>query len=158
MKRAILLLVVVVGGAFYLGWFTFTTDNTGNTEHVNIVINKDKLEQDEGRALQKLHSLEQQAEQQAASPSRTSAAALPGADRSADRRMRTAPQPIAPYEGQQPSDAASQNGYPQQPRTGFSPAEPAPAVADPYELPQRPRSASRSAAETANESFSRGFQ
>jgi hypothetical protein len=153
MKRAVLLLVVLVGGAFYLGWFTFTTDNTGQTEHVNIVINKDKVEQDEGRALQKLHSLEQQAEEQA----RANAQALPATDRSADRRMQTVPQPIAPFDSQQ-GDASSQNVYRPGPASEYAPAEPAAQAVDPYETPQRTRAASRPAAESANESFSRGFQ
>jgi hypothetical protein len=154
MKRAILLLVVLVGGAFYLGWFTFTTDSTGQTEHVNIVINKDKVQQDEGRALQKLHSLEQQAEEQG----RTSAQGLPGADRSADRRMQTLPQPIAPYEPQQPGNVSNETRYQPAAGTEYAPAEPAPQSVDPYETPQRPRSAGRPVTEGANENFSRGFQ
>lgn len=151
MKRAILLLVVLVGGAFYLGWFTFTTDNAGKTEHVNIVINKDKIQQDEGLAVEKLHSLEQQAEEQA----RVNAQAVPPADRSADRRMQTLQQPIAPFDPPPPS-AGTQDDI--RLGTGTQPAGAAPQEADPYELPARPRAANRRAAEAGNESFSRGFQ
>jgi hypothetical protein len=146
MKRAILLLVVLVGGAFYLGWFTFTTDGTGAKEHVNIVIDKDKVHQDEARAVEKLQTLEQQIEARNAS----APAELPTADRSADRRMQfapgsraaqpVAPQPIAPYE----------------PENLGGTVEPAPAGFDPYAIPEQPRRPARPAAES--DSFSRGFQ
>lgn len=65
MKRAILLLVVVVGGAFYLGWFTFTTNGTGNTEHIDIAIDKTKVHDDELKAFDKLNEYEEQLRQQA---------------------------------------------------------------------------------------------
>lgn len=135
MKRAILLLVVVVGGAFYLGWFTFTTDNSGQTEHVNIVIDKNKIQQDEARALEKLHAYEQQVESKAAS-GQSAAPSQPSG--------RQPQQTGSPYEGTQP---------------GYSnyPVEPPAANGDPYELPVAPQPPRRPAAETA-ESFSRGFQ
>jgi hypothetical protein len=151
MKRAILLLVVLVGGAFYLGWFTFTTDDSGQSEHVNIVIDKNKVHADEARAIEKLHSFEQQAESQAGQ------AALSGTDRSARRPVN--PPQATPYEVPQPAEY--------QPEPAFNPApppsyptgqiEPPAAGSDPYEVPAAPRPASRPAAETA-ESFSRGFQ
>lgn len=143
MKRAILLLVVVVGGAFYLGWFTFTTDNSGQTEHVNIVIDKEKVRQDEGRALQKLHAYEQQVESQAAS-GQTAASGQPWPV----TRQPTAGQPQqspSPYETTQPGGDPTYA------------AEPPAAGGDPYEVPEPPQPARRPAAETA-ESFSRGFQ
>lgn len=136
MKRAILLLVVVIGGAFYLGWFTFTTDNSGQTEHVNIVIDKNKIQQDEARALEKLHAYEQQIESHAPS-------GQPGAR----------PQPVAqqPRQSDSPPEAMQGEGY------STYPAQPAAAGADPYELPEPPQPPRRPAAETAD-SFSRGFQ
>ena len=159
MKRAILLLVVFVGGAFYLGWFTFTTDGTGQNEQVHITINKEKVEQDEGRALQKLHSLEQQAESQAQTGTvgQTNQQAVPAPDRSADRRMRPAPQPISPYAPQQPSGVPVENGYQPVPQQQYAPAQPGAQAVDPYELPERPRAGNRQATEGAD-SFSRGFQ
>ena len=78
MKKAILLLIVVVGGAFYLGWFTFSTSGTGSTEHVDVVIDKDKIHEDELKAFEKLNEYEQQlskqAEKNAAANTDTSAA------------------------------------------------------------------------------------
>jgi hypothetical protein len=165
MKRAILLLVVVVGGAFYLGWFTFTTDGTGQNEQVHIVINKEKVHQDEGRALQKLHELEQQAEAQAqagAAGATSQQPALPQgpapADRSADRRMRKSPQPISSDAPQQPAGVPVENGYQPLPQQGYAPAQPLPQATDPYEVPERPRAANRQGAGAAEENFSRGFQ
>ena len=142
MKRAILLVVVLVGGAFYLGWFTFTTDSSGPTEHVNIAIDKDKVHQDEARAIEKLHSFEQQIETQSpnASP------ALPRPDRASRQPATALPQSVSPYETEQAG------GYPTQP------VEPPAAGSDPYELPEDGRPAKRPAAETASESLSRGFQ
>lgn len=137
MKRAILLLVIVVGGAFYLGWFTFTTDTTGHTEHVNIEINKDKVHEDEARAIEKLHSFENQVEQQG----RTSTTSLPDLNQSGSTSQpRNAAQPAL------------------QPELASRPAPAPPQYAnDNYEAPQQapPR---RPVAETAAESFSRGFQ
>lgn len=153
MKRAILLLVVLVGGAFYLGWFTFTTDGTGQTEHVNIVIDKNKVHQDEARAVEKLHSFEQQVESQ----NHTAPAELPAASRSADRRMQLAPQAGVVEPGiSQP--LARQPATPYEPENLNGAVGPAPAGGDPYELPEQPRRPARPAAETEGDSFSRGFQ
>lgn len=139
MKRAILLLVVVVGGAFYLGWFTFTTDNGGQTEHVNIVINKDKVRQDEARALEKLHGYEQQVESQAATTGQSSP------ERATVARRAVAQPGPSPYPTSQPGV------YP------TSPVEPQATGSDPYEVPEPPQPAERPAAETTD-NFSRGFQ
>lgn len=131
MKRAILLLLVVVGGAFYLGWFTFTTDNSGETEHVNIVIDKAKIRQDEAKALQRLHAYEQQVQSQG----QTGQSSGP-----------------APENDAAPAYETTQSGG----NSTYS-AQPSAAGADPYELPQPPQPPQRQAAETSD-SFSRGFQ
>lgn len=79
MKRAILLLVVVVGGAFYLGWFTFTTRGTGSSEQIDIVIDKNKVHEAEIEAFDKLNEYEQQLNHQAEkSAASTGASAAPG--------------------------------------------------------------------------------
>jgi hypothetical protein len=54
MKKTILLLALVDGAGYYLHWYTFSTETSGNTEHVHIVIDKDKIKQDEAKALEKL--------------------------------------------------------------------------------------------------------
>ena len=139
MKRAILLLVILVGGAFYLGWFTFTTDTTGHTEHVNIEINKDKVHEDEARAIEKLHSLENQVEQQ----NRTSTTALPDLNQSGSNSR--------------PPQNTAQPALQREPAPQFGPAPPQYAN-DTYEAPQQAPPSRRPVAETAAESFSRGFQ
>ncbi|HWB10870.1 MAG TPA: hypothetical protein VG826_16690 [Pirellulales bacterium] len=158
MKRAILLLVVFVGGAFYLGWFTFTTDGTGPNEQVHITIDKEKVQHDEARALQELHSIEQQAEAraQANAAAATNQPASPPDDRSADRRMGPSQRPVDPYVAGQPGNVPAANGY--QPLEPYPAARPAPQAADPYELPERPRATNRQTNEEAADSFSRGFQ
>ncbi len=141
MKRAILLLVVVVGGAFYLGWFTFTTSNdpTGHAEHVNILINKDKVHEDEARALEKLHSLENQVQEE----NRASATASPAAGQSANV-------PSQPQGLPEPSLGAGQT-------SDLAPL-PAPTAGNPYDAAEERQRSRRPVAETAAESFSRGFQ
>ncbi|HVX16104.1 MAG TPA: hypothetical protein VHC22_33270 [Pirellulales bacterium] len=177
MKRAILLAIVLVGGAFYLGWFTFTTDSSGPNEHVNIVINKDKVHADEARAIEKLHSFEQQAQAQgqAAVQDETQAQNSPAArfERTARQALRQQPQSVSDYQMQQPQQQyqTAQPQYPgAQPQYPANPAqpqyqnqpagyanEPAQGGVDPYELPQRSRP-QRPAADTNSETFSRGFE
>ncbi|HEX7379225.1 MAG TPA: hypothetical protein VF278_19035 [Pirellulales bacterium] len=131
MKRAILLLVVVVGGAFYLGWFTFTTDNSGESEHVNIVIDKNKIRQDEAKAVQRLHAYEQQVQAQG----QAGQASGPAPENDS----------ASPYETTQSGGNSTYS------------AQPSAAGGDPYELPQPPQPPQRQATETSD-SFSRGFQ
>lgn len=141
MKRAILLLVVVVGGAFYLGWFTFTTSNdpSGHTEHVNIEINKDKVHADEARAIEKLHSLENQVEQR----NRTS--------------MTTLPEEGASAQGHQLPRIVPQNALQTEATSQLAPV-PTPYGNQANAAAEEPRPRRRPVAETAAESFSRGFQ
>jgi hypothetical protein len=65
MKKTILLLAVLVGLAYYLHWFSFTTEGTGPTEHINITFDKTKIEQDEGTALRVLKDEERRIQQDA---------------------------------------------------------------------------------------------
>lgn len=126
MKRAILLLVVVVGGAFYLGWFTFTTESNGPTERVNIVVDKDKIKASEQQAIEGIKQFEQQLESHSATG--TSA----GSGQTATFT---------------PPGSFHIGGDSTQPATGAT------LGPDPYEP-----TASRPAAQTASEPFSRGFE
>ena len=132
MKRAILLLVVVVGGAFYLGWFTFTTDSSGPTEHVDIAIDKGKVEASEQQAIEGAKKLVQQLENHATTA--TSATGAPAG------QMATFAGPGSFHVGGE----------------GVQPGTAAPIGPDPYEATTPP--ASRPAAQTASEPFSRGFE
>ena len=66
MKKTILLLAALAGVAYYLHWFNFTTSGTGSNEHINITLDKTKIQQDEGKALQVLKAEEQRIQQDAA--------------------------------------------------------------------------------------------
>jgi cell division protein FtsX len=50
----VIVVLVVLAAGYYLGWFTFSTANTGNTTNVNMQINKDKIETDAEKAKQKV--------------------------------------------------------------------------------------------------------
>jgi len=66
MKKTILLLAALAGVAYYLHWFNFTTTGTGSNEHINITLDKTKIQQDEGKALHVLQAEEQRIQQDAA--------------------------------------------------------------------------------------------
>ncbi|MFL5244076.1 MAG: hypothetical protein ACJ8FY_18385 [Gemmataceae bacterium] len=61
MNRIIIVLVVLIGGVIalgmYQGWFAFTTANSENKANVNIKIDKDKIHEDEQRAVKKVQEL-----------------------------------------------------------------------------------------------------
>lgn len=125
MKRTILLLALLIGGAFYLGWFTLSTTQNGTTEHVNIEFDTRKIKQDEARALEALHQTEQQintrnAQQIQADSGSTSSTAAPAAAASyAAAGPQEAPAATAPvYEA--PRAPQYQNPY------ATAPAAPAP--------------------------------
>jgi hypothetical protein len=78
MKKTILLLLLLVGVAYYLHWFNFTTEGTGTNEHINITLDKAKIAQDEAKAVRVLKDEEQRiahdaAQGGAAGPDRQSA-------------------------------------------------------------------------------------
>jgi hypothetical protein len=64
----VLFLVLVIGvvalGA-YQGWFTFTSNNSDDKANVNIKIDKDKMQEDEKKAVKKVQELGHQAKDKA---------------------------------------------------------------------------------------------
>lgn len=130
MKRAILLLVVVVGGAFYLGWFTFTTESNGPTERVNIDFDKNKIQASEQQAIEGIKKFEQQIENRAATASSASSG-----------QTATFTPPGSFHIGG--------DGTPSGTATTIGP--------DPYEATAT-KPAGGPAAQTASEPFSRGFE
>jgi hypothetical protein len=50
-----LLVVVVLGVGFYLGWFSFSTDSTNQKTNFNITVDKDKIREDAEKAKEKVH-------------------------------------------------------------------------------------------------------
>ena len=59
----VLLLVVVAGLGFYRGWFRLSTDNTDHKPSATITVDKDKIQQDEQRAKEKVQSFGHEAKE-----------------------------------------------------------------------------------------------
>ncbi len=61
MKRFLVVLVLVVavavGLAFYMGWFAVTWDDAGGNYHFTFTVYTDKVQQDEKKALEKVHGI-----------------------------------------------------------------------------------------------------
>jgi hypothetical protein len=57
MLVAVLLVVAVVG--YFRGWFHVVETNADGQRTISVTVDKDKLQQDEAKAKQKLQSLEQ---------------------------------------------------------------------------------------------------
>ena len=49
-----LLVAVVLGLGFYLGWFGFSTDSTNQKTNINITVDKDKIREDAEKAKEKV--------------------------------------------------------------------------------------------------------
>ncbi|HUY88198.1 MAG TPA: hypothetical protein VMV10_05665 [Pirellulales bacterium] len=153
MKKTILLLALVAGGGYYLHWYTFTTETVGNSEHVDVVIDKNKIKQDEEQAVEKLRGVQGQAEGQLLEDARQRVSPAAGA----------ANAPPAVQVVEQPNGYAPRNSYPPQgayeQRGGYAPQSPYPPQQDPYGEPQSyspppPRQPAR----TAAQDLDRGFQ
>jgi len=70
MKRSFIVLVCIVAGvaglALYRGWFGVAADNADGKRSVTVTVDKDKIEQDKDKAVQKVQGLGQQAKDKAA--------------------------------------------------------------------------------------------
>ncbi len=155
MKKTILLLAALAGVGYYLHWFNFTTSGTGTNEHINITLDKTKIQQDEGKALQVLKAEEQRVQQDAAQ------AGQANGDQSADGRP-SANRRQPAYGNQQPAYDPNQ----QSAGGGYDPNVPpagAPAY-DPYDTSSpagagQPRIAPpRSAKRPPPSDLDRGFE
>jgi len=77
MKRIILVLVVVVAGVaclgFYLGWFHVGSESAGGKTHITITVDKDKIKEDEEKALKKVRDVGHQGKDKAAATTEKSA-------------------------------------------------------------------------------------
>ena len=70
MKRLLVVLILVVAGVvglgFYLGWFGLTSGGGDNKLH--LTVDKEKMQEDKKKALEKLQDLGDQVEDKAAAP------------------------------------------------------------------------------------------
>jgi len=68
----VLLVVGVVGLGFYQGWFGVASDSTDGKRHIQVTVDTDKIKEDEGKALQKVHDLTHTGKDKVAAPSEKS--------------------------------------------------------------------------------------
>jgi len=60
MLLALVLIVAVVAGlGFYMGWFHFSSGSDGNSGHVTVSVDKDQIQKDTDKAVDKVQDLGQ---------------------------------------------------------------------------------------------------
>jgi hypothetical protein len=57
----ILVLAVVVGLGFYLGWFHLGSESADGKDHITLTVDEEKIKEDKKTALEKMHKLGQPA-------------------------------------------------------------------------------------------------
>jgi len=57
----VLIVAVVVGLGFYMGWFHFSSGSDGNGAHVTVSMDKGRIQEDKDKAVDKVKDLEQRA-------------------------------------------------------------------------------------------------
>ena len=67
MLLALVLIVAVVAGlGFYMGWFHFSSGSDGNSAHVTVSMDKGQIQEDKDKAVDKVQDLGQQAKDKVA--------------------------------------------------------------------------------------------
>jgi predicted negative regulator of RcsB-dependent stress response len=61
-----LIVAVVAGVGFYMGWFHFSSGSDGNSAHVTVSVDKDQMQRDKDKAVEKVQDLGQQAKDEVA--------------------------------------------------------------------------------------------
>jgi len=62
MLLALVLIVAVVASlGFYMGWFHFSSGSDGNSAHITVSMDKDQIQEDKDKAVEKVQDLGQQA-------------------------------------------------------------------------------------------------
>lgn len=59
---AVIIIALLVGG-FYLGWFRFSSSETGGTSNVTLSVDKDKMEADKDKAVEEARELKDKAKE-----------------------------------------------------------------------------------------------
>ena len=62
----VLIVAVVVGLGFYMGWFHFSSGSDGSSAHVTVSMDKGQIEKDKDKAVDKVQDLGQQAKDKVA--------------------------------------------------------------------------------------------
>jgi hypothetical protein len=72
MKRLLCVLVLLVAGVvglgFYQGWCQLASDSSDRKIHITATVDKDKFQEDEKKALEKIHDLRHQVKEKAGPP------------------------------------------------------------------------------------------
>jgi len=67
MLLVLVLIVAVVGGAgFYMGWFHFSSGSDSGSAHVTVSVDKGQIQEDTDKAVDKVQDLGQQAKDEVA--------------------------------------------------------------------------------------------
>jgi hypothetical protein len=70
MARVLLVLVLIVavvaGLGFYMGWFHFSSGSDGNNAHFTVSVDKHQIQSDKDKAVDKVQGLEQEAKDKVA--------------------------------------------------------------------------------------------
>jgi hypothetical protein len=76
MKRLLCVLVLIVAGivglGFYQGWCQLASDSSDHKIHITATVDKDKFQEDEKKALEKVHDLGHQVKEKAVVPTEKS--------------------------------------------------------------------------------------
>ena len=56
----VLIVAVVAGLGFYMGWFHFSSSSDGNSANVTVSVDKDQIQKDTDKAVDKVQDLGQQ--------------------------------------------------------------------------------------------------
>jgi acetolactate synthase regulatory subunit len=65
-----LIVAVVAGLGFYMGWFHFSSGSDSKNAHVAVSVDKDRIQKDKDKAVDKVRDLEQQAKDDVATATR----------------------------------------------------------------------------------------
>ncbi len=57
----VLIVTLVVGLGFYMGWFHFSSGSDGTNAHVTMSVDKGRIQEDKDKAVDKVKGLEQRA-------------------------------------------------------------------------------------------------
>lgn len=64
----VLVVAVVVALGFYRGWWSLASDSTDSKVHLNVTVDKDKLQEDKTSAMEKVQGLGHEVKEKATAP------------------------------------------------------------------------------------------
>ena len=67
----VVIVAVVVGLGFYMGWFHFSSGSDGNSAHITVSMDKGQIQKDKDKAVDKVQDLGQQAKDKVAPTAQT---------------------------------------------------------------------------------------